>query len=318
MTQPTESRVPWRAGRYNAGYITPTEPLEAVGDGNPGPFVLLADCSEFQPDIVDAVYLKWSKAIIIRAAYGDAHDDKAWYGGARRADLHKGGVRFLGIYQYIVAGQDSVMQAQVLAALIGQLQPGERIIGDLEEGTGNQQGRWLSWASTIKELLGQEPWDYSGLNFANDHGLAPVDWVADYTLTEPTVQHKLWQFTDSFNVPGVGVADCSLFHGTIDQLAALGHQTKVFAKQPNDVTATPRWTNILLEWSGGTAPEGYTVYLIDGPDGHGIVQEKFDLPATATGYKFGHLRFSHTYTVGVWAKPGEAGVWPTWRTVTTR
>lgn len=189
-----------------------------------GPAVLLADVSEFQPQIADPLYLAWSKAIIIRAAYGDQHDDRAWYGGARRDALHAVGVRFLGIYQYIVASQDPVAQAHALIRLVGKLRPGEKIIGDWEEGSGNQRARRDAWNIAIHAGLGDAPWSYSGLNFASSAGLAPVDWVAAYQSAEPSVAHKLWQFTDVFAVPGVGTADCSLFHGTIDQLAALAYQ----------------------------------------------------------------------------------------------
>jgi hypothetical protein len=228
----TESRTPWRAGQHEPGYASRLVAATVTPEFS-GSFVLLADVSEFQPNIVDAVYLNWSKAIIIRAAYGDAHDDKAWFGGQRRDFLHAGGVRFLGIYQYIVASQDPVQQAGALSALVGSLRPGERIIGDLEEGTGDQSGRWLAWSSEIKKLLGQMPWNYSGLNFAAAHGIAPVDWVAAYQAPEPTVAHKLWQFTDAFTIPGVGSADCSVFHGTIEQLAALGFQKSNPTPKPN-------------------------------------------------------------------------------------
>lgn len=185
--------------------------------------VLLADISEFQPDISDAAYLAWSKAIVIRAAYGDAHDDKAWYGGARRADLLAGGARFLGIYQYLVAAQDPAAQAKALAGLVGTLEQGEVVICDLEEGSGSQRTRLETWAHVIEAELGDVPWDYSGLNFAASAGIAPVTWVAAYQSAEPSPPHRLWQFTDAYAVPGVGTSDCSVFHGTIDQLAALAH-----------------------------------------------------------------------------------------------
>ncbi len=181
--------------------------------------VLLADVSEFQPQIADTTYLAWSRAIIIRAAYGAQHDDKAWYGGQRRDLLHSGGA-----HQYVTAFEDPAVQAHALVRLLGSLRPGEKVIGDLEEGAGDQRGRRAAWATVIHDGLGDTPWTYSGLNFAADHGLAPVDWVAAYGPAEPGVPHKLWQFTDAFAVPGVGSCDCSVFHGTIDQLAALAWQ----------------------------------------------------------------------------------------------
>lgn len=197
-----------------------------------GTYTLLADISEFQPDITDALYLAWSKAAIIRAMFGDAHDDAAWYGGQRRALLHAAGIRFLGIYQYIVASQSPVAQAQALARLLGKMQPGEKIIADIEEGSGSQQARWVQWADTIHSELGDTPWDYSGLIFAATHALQPVDWVAAYQSAEPSPPHRLWQFTDSYSVPGVGKCDCSVYHGSIDQLAALAWQPSKPAPAP--------------------------------------------------------------------------------------
>lgn len=207
-----------RSRAFRAGGTAAAAPLLAA------PVTLLADVSEFQPGIADAAYLAWSRAIVIRAAYGDAHDDGAWYGGARRDALHAGGVRFLGIYQYITASQDPAAQARALTSLLGPLRPGEKIIADIEEGAGSQQGRWTAWAQVIHAELGDTPWSYSGLDFAAAHGLQPVDWVADYSTAEPAVPHKLWQFTSSYAVPGAGTADCSLYRGTIDELAALGWQ----------------------------------------------------------------------------------------------
>ena len=182
----------------------------------------MADCSEFQPDIHDATYLRWSKAIVIRALYG-TRVDKAWYGGARRDALHAGGARFVGIYAYIT-GQDITAQAKAMISLLGKLRPGEKVIADIEEGPGNQQARWVTWAKAINAALHDPPWDYSGLNYAATHGLQPVTWVAAYGSREPSPPHKLWQFTDRYSVPGVGTCDCSLFHGTIDELAALAYQ----------------------------------------------------------------------------------------------
>jgi hypothetical protein len=216
---PAARPSPFRAGRPPGAAAVSS----AAGVSFSGNHVLLADCSEFQPDIADAAYLKWSQAIVIRAMYGDQHDDGAWYGGARRAALHAGGAKFLGIYQYVVASQDPGDQAAALVRLLGKLQPGEKVIADIEEGSGDLADSWRIWADTIASSLGDAPWDYSGLDFAAAHNLAPVSWLADYTGTEPSPAHTLWQFTDSYAVPGMGTADCSVYHGTIAQLAALAH-----------------------------------------------------------------------------------------------
>ncbi len=233
----TPAAVPFRAG--SAPGETPAAAaslaayLAAAPHAAPGTVVLMADVSEFQPDIADAAYLRWSKAIIIRALYG-TRVDKAWFGGARRDALHAGGARFVGIYAYIRGDQDVTAQAKALISLLGTLRPGEKVIADIEEGDGSQQARWVTWAKTVNASLHDPPWDYSGLNYAAAHGLQPVTWVAAYGTREPDPPHQLWQFTDAFTVPGVGVCDCSVFHGSIDDLAALAYQG------PKTATAAPQ------------------------------------------------------------------------------
>lgn len=212
--------TPFRAGGQPAGH---PQAFTAAHASSAGPLVLLADISEFQPDIADAAYLAWSQAIVIRAAYGTNHDDRAWYGGQRRALLHQLGVRFLGIYAYLVAGQDGGAQADVLRRLVGALQPGEVLIADFEEG---QHAMLTAWYNRMLTLgyPHQYLWTYSGLNFGQANGALPAEWVAAYGQSEPSTPHKLWQFSDNFRVPGVGFADCSVFHGSIDELAALAYQ----------------------------------------------------------------------------------------------
>ncbi|HSZ38454.1 MAG TPA: hypothetical protein VK817_00705 [Trebonia sp.] len=219
MTVPR--KTPFRGGHI-AGALAPAAVAPKLFSGS---YTLLADISEWEPDLADALYLQWSQAIVIRAAYGDQHDDQAWYGGARRDTLHQLGARFIGIYQYLVAGQDGAAQADAMHRLVGALRPGEVLIADFEEGQHAMLTAWydrmiLLYGTGIRPFL----WTYSGLFFAEAQGAAPVEWVAAYGQAEPAVPHKLWQFTSSFPVPGVGSADASIFHGTIDQLAALAYQ----------------------------------------------------------------------------------------------
>jgi len=203
----------------------------------------LVDVSEFQFNIDITAYLDFSKAAIIRAAYGAFHDDRSWFGGQRRSLFHAGGVLFLGIYQYIVASEDIASQFAEFARLVGKLRKGEKVIADIEEGGGNQSGRWRQWKTMAEDHFGDTPWDYSGLNFASVHGLQPVNWVAAYGQSEPSVRHDLWQFTDAFHVPGVGVADCSVYHGTAAQLAALAFGGSQPAPDP---TPPQNWTEKLV------------------------------------------------------------------------
>jgi len=220
------NEIPDRPATFRAG----TRPgssaaIPATTPEASGPRTYLADISEFQPDIADAAYLAWSKAIVFRAMYGSAHDDAAWYGGSRRAALHAGGARFIGIYMYLAAGQDGAAQARAFHQLVGAIQPGEVFIADFEEGS---HGLLTAWYNEMIALYGQQIaphlWTYTGLNFGAAQGVLPVQWLADYTSAEPASPHKLWQFTSAYPVPGVGSCDCSVFHGTIDELAGLACQ----------------------------------------------------------------------------------------------
>lgn len=234
MTTP-DRRAPFRAG--GTAPAEQAQPHFSVPFA--APFTLLADVSEFQPDIADAVYLQWSQAIVIRAAYGAQHDDRAWFGGQRRALLHSGGAKFVGIYQYLVAGQDGAAQADVFAGLVGKLRPGEVLIADFEEGAHPVLTAWYN-RMIAHGYLHRFLWTYSGLNFGAANGALPVEWIAAYQADEPAPPHTLWQFTDSFNVPGVGVADCSVFHGTVDELAALAYAATPPAPAPKPVFGSPR------------------------------------------------------------------------------
>jgi hypothetical protein len=221
---------------FRAGATGVPQPL--VVTPHPDPHVLLADVSEFQPNVADAQYLStFSKAIVIRCAYGDQHADGAWYGGQRRELLHTmdGGALFLGIYQYLVAGQDPKAQVQAMYNLVGKLQPHEVLIADAEEGDHGLLSSWYNEA----EAIGYDPtylWTYTGLNFGTANKLLPVEWLAAYQNAEPTSSHHLWQFTDAYVVPGIGTADCSLYHGTIEQLSALAMPAASPVSPPSNQT----------------------------------------------------------------------------------
>jgi GH25 family lysozyme M1 (1,4-beta-N-acetylmuramidase) len=194
--------------------------------------LLLPDFSEFQAgaDLAGVKRMNGG-AVILRAAYGTSHPDAAF--ASHRAAAASLGYSFCGLYQYLVAGQDAVTQAREFIRLAGRLAPHEVAILDLEEGDGDQAPRAAQWATLVDGTLGGMSWLYSGLDFAQEHGLAPVfagkrhTWVAAYGDTEPSLGHTLWQSTDGktgSNItdwPGAGRCDTNVYHGTLAQLAAL-------------------------------------------------------------------------------------------------
>jgi GH25 family lysozyme M1 (1,4-beta-N-acetylmuramidase) len=170
-------------------------------------------------------------AAVIRALYGANHVDHAWYKGARRADAHAKGIRALGIYQYLVKGQDAVLQAQAFVGLVDSLQPGEFAVLDLEEGDGDQSARAQAWLDHVDGALTYAgyagAWLYSGQSFFKEHGLMQIassarhTWVAAYVQQEPAdVPHTLWQHSEGEAWDGIGTCDCSIFNGDLDGLLA--------------------------------------------------------------------------------------------------
>lgn len=265
MTVTIDRPKPFRAGA--TGEATAKAAMPAFT----GTYVLLADLSEFQANVADAAYLAWSKAIIIRACYGDAHDDEAWYGGQRRALLHSGGARFLGIYAYLVGSQSGAAQAQAFHHLVGQIRPGEVFIADFEEGSKSVLTAWYDeMLSLYGAGIAPYLWTYSGLSFGTSAGVMPVDWIAAYQASEPSPRHKLWQFTDAYQVPGVGKCDASVWHGSIDQLAALAYQGSSPAPSvkpgipTNGTTASITPTSAVLHYTGVPGGVKYDVQVTQG------------------------------------------------------
>lgn len=190
------------------------------------PDLYIADVSEHQGIINWPAYP--SEAVIVRLNYGANYPDKQLglnISGARAR------CRIRGWYTYLVAGQAPEPQADMLASILlsrGGLLPGEFVACDDEEGDGDQAPRVHAYFDRIHTRLhdaASQDWVYSGLYFARTHlgRLSGVHrWLAAYGSSEMPDQHDLWQFTSTAHMAGIGGnVDCSVYHGSIDQLAAL-------------------------------------------------------------------------------------------------
>lgn len=255
-------KTPFRAGS-RPGTLQETLHPAVSFTGN---YVLMADVSEFQPNVVDAAYVQWSHAVGMRALYGSQHDDGAWYGGDRRTQFHASGIRFLSIYQYLVAGQSGKAQAQAFKNLVGAIRPGEVFVADFEEG---QPGMLTDWYNEMLALYGAgiKPylWSYSGLFFGETTGALPVEWLAAYESNEPASPHVLWQFSSGFTMPGVGSADCSVFHGTMAQLEAKAYQG---AKPPVPTPPSSAWTFSPVRLRDVVEGRTSALFTFDSPSGY--------------------------------------------------
>lgn len=213
--------------------------------------LLIPDVSEFQGVI------NWpnfgAQAVIVRVNYGNVKVDGE---ADRNIDGARSKCEVRGWYTYLTAGEDPVAQADVLVRVInahGGLKPNEFVVCDDEEGSGDQSSRVTAFLNEVdaqfKASDAIDVW-YSGLNFSVAHNLDAAKghrWIAAYGQSEPTAPHDLWQFTDAGSVAGVsGNVDMSVFHGTIDQLAALiGGSTST---APPPAPSNLVWTPALPDW----------------------------------------------------------------------
>lgn len=208
-----------------------------------------ADVSEFQS--VDwATYGAHTPAVIVRAHNGFRADNHwaANLAGSRKYCAWRG------FYQYLPASVDPATAAKAFRATVGPVQPGEVLILDLEEGTGDQRARRQAWYDAVGSDVTR--WTYSGQYFASQHlpGVA-LDWVAAYSTVEPTVPHVLWQRSSSGSFPGVTGNGCDVnqYNGTLAQLQGLtatGGSMTISADDANAI-AKAVWSADLISapWS---------------------------------------------------------------------
>lgn len=186
------------------------------------PDLLIPDVSEYQT--VD--FNVFSGPIIVRAHNG-RRADYHWERHAAGASAQP----WWAAYQYLPANVGAGLAAHRLLDTLGTFRPNVTIL-DLEEGTGDQQGRQHDWLDVMANDPARD-WTYSGDYFARTHGLT-VDWIAAYQKREPTTAHKLWQFTDAHDFPGIGTCDGSVFFGTVADLIALTSNPPVPPHPPED------------------------------------------------------------------------------------
>ena len=279
---------------------------------------------------------------IIRVGYGTNHLDHMFVSNYTALKANK--FSFIGLYHYVVAGQDITAQAKAFCNWIGPasaLFPGTVFMMDLEEGAGNQLNRANTWLNTVDHFYGLDKlplnmrsWLYSGQSFAVSQGLTPIfnsarhTWVASYKATETfLLPHTLWQSTNGVvgaNITswaGAGRCDTSIGHHSVAELAAMGWKSTI-VKPPDVVppvvvtaTAYPAPTNLTMSgkrvsvgvhWNAVTA-------LVNGklPTSYTVqcvqlngVKAAPDQIVTGTSARFDLLIPGWQYKIYVWANGG--------------
>jgi hypothetical protein len=278
---------------------------------------------------------------IIRVGYGNAHLDHMFVSNYTALKANK--FPFIGLYHYVVAGQDIASQAKAFCAWIGPASaifPGTVFMMDLEEGAGNQSSRANAWLNAVDHFYGldklpldRRSWLYSGQSFAVSQGLAPIfnsarhTWVASYKATETgLLPHTLWQSTNGVvgaNITswaGAGRCDTSIGHHSVAEFAAMGW--KGSAVKPPDVivnppgaTAYPAPTGLALagkrvslgvHWNAVTAKVNGklpTGYTVQCVQMNGVKGAP-DQVVTGTSARFDLLVPGFQYHIYVWANGG--------------
>lgn len=199
------------------------------------PSLLIPDLNEFHPGDMHGIQHMNGGAAVLRISDGLQHLDRTT--PPRRARAGQLGYKWLGLYQFVRPTQDLIQQADMFCHVIGKLGPHEIPIMDLElsnSSKGSEALHAVAWMGRVRERLGRTPWLYSFVSFVEDHGLAGLfngtdfhTWIAAYSAAEPALGHTLWQSTNGTagshqtRWPGAGFCDTSVFHGTLDQLAAV-------------------------------------------------------------------------------------------------
>ncbi len=220
--------------------------------------IVFADVSHHQGSIDWAAYARAAghvhrpsglthAAAAICKATGGTHTS----GGTSRVDpkfaANRAAMRDLlklrGYYHFLQLNADPVAQAGHFAKTVGELQPGEFAVLDVEQD--NNTARHEQFCAEVDRLLGGRCWIYGGKDVDNPNG-RPY-WVARYPNSgkpdpsmEPKPAHVLWQFTSKGSCPGVsGNVDLNVHRGDLDSLARFAVRKAAKPAKPAKGTTSP-------------------------------------------------------------------------------
>lgn len=183
--------------------------------------------------------------VIIRAGYGTATGMKADSRFATNClELRKRNIP-RGFYGFAYPGRsDGVTQARGLLDIVGELQPGENLILDIEDETAygrdiiSSDVQWCSdFAVEIKKSCNIAPIIYMNSDLLNRYDWSSVVgktklWIASYgsndgsIVSVPSAQEwgswMLWQYTSRGSMASISPVDINLLNGQIDAFSNNG------------------------------------------------------------------------------------------------
>lgn len=216
---------------------------------------LLCDISSWQPANVDwASYINWSKQgdgvsrVIFRASQGtnlkDANFETYW------ANATSAGVDVVGVYHYCYPQFNSPQnEANWFYQCVGsRLRATDFIMIDFEENNSSATDIWLlQFAQALENKFGKVPYVYSYLsliqnnlhnNNLSKYPLVLADWTFDPSARPacppPFVDMEYVQFSDKFNVPGIGVVDADVFVGKGIPMSAVPAYLSMYFTENSD------------------------------------------------------------------------------------
>lgn len=182
--------------------------------------LLIGDVNDFHPVTDWPAYAAFSPVLIAKATQGTGFVANTFH--AMRSGAAQHGLQAFGMYHFFEPGQDPVAQAKHAVQTVGTLgaHPLEWLILDVE--AGDDMAAYHQFCEYADQALGRRTWLYGGRQLTAQQTSRPR-WIARYydqrpdPAGQPGIGEVLWQFADSYAVPGVGAGDCSVYHGTVEQ-----------------------------------------------------------------------------------------------------
>ncbi|MCC6557624.1 MAG: hypothetical protein IT372_32120 [Polyangiaceae bacterium] len=181
---------------------------------------------------------------IARASYGvskDTYFDANW-AGIKSVGLVRGA------YQYFLADQDPIAQADVILDAMGPLGPGDLPpVIDVESTEGQSAaviaGKVGQWLAHVEAAIGRKPIIYTGKYFWQDHVASDAFngyplWIPNYSLSCPDLPNGYWtdwvmfQYSSTGSYDGIsGNVDQDQFNGSLQDLLAFASSTPSYAAE---------------------------------------------------------------------------------------
>ncbi len=197
---------------------------------------LYADISSFQTVSSWPDYVAWAKQwdgiarILLRSSQGvgvpDTSFEQFW------SNAIANGIDRIGVYHYCYPNLHSgsagaIAEADYFASVVGsRLRPGDWLMMDLEQ---NEQGAWaLAFGQRLRAHYPETPiWLYDSLSHIQQYFKNPAlaslfqlnvaDWTLDPNARpacpSPWASYVSLQFSDRYDVPGIGPCDCNVWLG---------------------------------------------------------------------------------------------------------